>query len=282
VTLPPAGPDYTAPGFAGCYRHPDRATGISCQRCRRPICGECMHPASVGFHCPECVTRGRSTVRAPRTRFGAALTDSGGTMTKVLIGVVGGLFLLNLLSGGLVFGLLAMSNPGVAGGQLWRLVTYGLTSVGLFGTVLNLLVLWLVGRALESELGAWRFLTLYLLAGLGGATVYFLLGPYGGGAVGASAAVVGLLATNAVGKHKGGEDVRPDLGLLILIVLTGLLLGFRSYGWLGLLGGLAVGALGGVILAYAPRRNRTAIQVVGLLGVVLACLGAVVARITLT
>lgn len=240
-----------------------------------------MRPASVGFHCPECVERGRATARVPRTRFGAALTSGGGTMTKVLIAVLTGVWLLNLLSGGLVLGLLAMSNFGVAGGELWRLVTYGLTSVGLFGVLMNALVLWLVGRALESELGGWRFLALYLVAGLGGATAYFLLGPYGGAAVGASSAVIGLLATNAVGKYKGGEDIRPDLGLLVLVLLFSLLVGFHSYSWVGLIGGLAVGALGGAILAYAPRRNRTAIQVVGLLGVVLVCLAAVAARIAL-
>ena len=54
VTQPPAaGPDFSSPGFVGCYRHPERMTGISCQRCHRPICGECMNPASVGFQCPQ-------------------------------------------------------------------------------------------------------------------------------------------------------------------------------------------------------------------------------------
>ncbi|MBC3987519.1 rhomboid family intramembrane serine protease, partial [Streptomyces sp. AC563] len=37
-----------------CYRHPERETGVSCTRCDRPICPECMVSASVGFHCPEC------------------------------------------------------------------------------------------------------------------------------------------------------------------------------------------------------------------------------------
>lgn len=276
MTQTPAGPD-----FAGCFRHPERLSGIRCQRCRRPICGECMRTASVGFQCPECVSRGRGSVRAPRTRFGAALSPGGGTVTKVLIGVLLALYVLNLASRGIVLGLLAMSNYAVAAGEFWRLLTYGLTSYGLLGVVMNALVLWLAGRALESELGAWRFLALYLVAGLGGATVCFLLGPPGLTAVGASSAVIGLLATNAVGKYKGREDIRPDLGLLVVIVLYSLLIGFRSFGWLGLLGGLAVGGLVGAILAYAPRKNRTAIQVVGLLGVVLACLGGIVAKIAL-
>jgi membrane associated rhomboid family serine protease len=240
-----------------------------------------MQPASVGFQCPQCVSQGRSSIRAPRSRFGASLTTGGGTMTKVVIGVLAGLYVLNLISGGLVLGLLAMNNAAVDAGQLWRLVTYGFTSYGLLGMLMNVLVLWLVGRALESELGGWRFLALYVTAGLGGATVFFLLGPYLLSAVGASAAVVGLLATNTIGKYRGREDIRPDLGLFVLLILYSLLVGFRSFGWLGLLGGLAVGALVGVILAYAPRRNRTAIQVVGLLGVVLACLAAVAAKIVL-
>ena len=48
-----------------------------------------------------------------------------------------------------------------------------------------------------------------------------------------------------------------------------------------LIGGIVVGALVGLVLAYAPRQNRTTVQVVGLLGVVLLCLGAVVARLLL-
>jgi membrane associated rhomboid family serine protease len=281
VSQPPAaGPDFTAPGFVGCYRHPDRQTGISCQRCHKPICGECMNAASVGFQCPKCVARGRDSVRAPKTAFGATMrSGSGGTATKIVMGVLGALYLLNLVSGGLVLNLLAMSNSAIYGGQFWRLLTYGFTSIGLFGVLMNLLVLWLAGRAMEEQLGGWRFVALYIAAGLGGATLFFVLGPPTLAAVGASSAVVGLLSANAIVKLKGREDIRPDIGLLVLLVLYSILIGFSSFGWIGLIGGIAVGALVGAILAYAPRERRTPVQVVGLLGVVLLCLVLVVLKL---
>jgi membrane associated rhomboid family serine protease len=273
---PPTGPDFAAPGFSGCYRHPERITGITCQRCRRPICGECMRPASVGFQCPNCVTEGRS--RATRSGFGAVLKPGGGTATKIVMVVLAVVYVIDLITRGLASGLLVMATDFVELGQFWRLLTAALVSGSLLGLLMNLLVLWLAGRALESELGGWRFLVLYLAAGLGGSTVFFLLGPPGGAVITAGSAVIGLLAANAVGKLKNSEDIRPDVGLLILIVLYSVLIGFSSMGWLTLIGGIAVGAIVGYLLSYGPRRNRNVRQVVGLLGVVLICLVAVVAR----
>jgi len=188
---------------------------------------------------------------------------------------------LDLVTGRVATGLLAMSNSAVAGGQFWRLLTSALTSGGLLGLLTNLLVLWLAGRATEAELGRWRFVALYAAAGLGGSTLFFLLGPAFGASLGASSAVIGLLAANAVGKVKSGEDVRPDVGLFVLLLLYAVLVGFSSFGWLTLIGGLVVGGLAGAVLAYAPRRNRDTVQVVGLLGILLLCLLAVLARLTL-
>lgn len=278
---PAAGPGFAAPGFVGCYRHPDRMTGISCQRCRKPICGECMHTASVGFQCPRCVSTARSTVRQPRTLFGASLRPGGSRATYVLMGILAGVFVLDLITRGLVTQLLAMGNAAVASGQFWRLLTAAFTSGGLLGLLMNLLVLWLVGRAMEAALGSWRFVLVYLAAGLGGMTLFFLLAPWSSATIGATSALVGLLAGNAIGKLKSGEDIPGDISLLILLVLYAVLVGFASFGWIGLIGGIAVGALSGAILAYAPRDNRLVIQLVGILGVVVVCLGAVVVKIAM-
>jgi len=254
-------------------------TGISCQRCQRPICGECMKPASVGFQCPSCVASGRASARTPRTAFGAILKPGGGTATKVLMGALAVEWALNLVSGGLLNGLLVMSNEAIYAGQFWRLLTASLTSGSILGVLMNVLVLWIAGRAIESELGSWRFVVLYLAAGLGGTTLLFVFGPYGSGGYGAAAAVIGLLAANAIFKHKMQEDVRADIGLFILLILYSILVGFRSFGWLMLIGGIIVGALVGVVLAYAPRSNRGTVQVVGLLAVVTICLVAVVLKL---
>ena len=93
-----------------------------------------------------------------------------GNVTNVLMGVLAAVWLLNLVTRGLVDALLVMSNEGVAVGEFWRLLTAALTSGGLFGPLMNLLVLWIAGRAMESELGGWRILALYFAAGLGGTT----------------------------------------------------------------------------------------------------------------
>jgi len=282
VNQPPsAAPDFSAPGFVGCDGHPGRSTGITCQRCKRPICGECMNPASVGFQCPKCVSSGRASVRAPRTAFGAVLRPGGGNVTKVLMIVLAAVWLLDLVSRGLVDGLLMMSNEAVFAGQLWRLFTAALTSGGLFGTLMNLLVLWIAGRAIESELGSWRLVALYSAAGLGGTTLLFVLGPLYGGGFAASAAAIGLLAANSIFKYKQREDVRADIGLFVLLIMYSVLVGFRGFGWLMLIGGILAGALVGAVLAYAPRQNRSTVQLVGLLAVELVCLAAVTARLVL-
>lgn len=197
------------------------------------------------------------------------------------MGILAAVWLLDLVTRGLATGLLAMSNGYAESGQLWRLVTSSLTSGQLFGMLMNLLVLWLAGRALEAELGSWRFVVLYLASGFGGATLFFFIAPITAWSVGATSAIVGLLAANMIGKAKTGEDIRPDIGLLVILVLYSVLIGFASFGWVTMIGGIIVGGLSGAILAYAPRQNQRTIQLVGMLAVIGICLCLVLVKLAI-
>lgn len=72
---PPSAP---VEGPVTCYRHPGRETSISCTRCDRPICPDCMVSASVGFQCPDCVRQGSGTGHSPAAS--RPRTIAGGTV----------------------------------------------------------------------------------------------------------------------------------------------------------------------------------------------------------
>lgn len=220
-------PGLDGPGFRPCYRHPGRMTGITCQRCGRPICGECMIQASVGFQCPECVARARSrqpgtrtTSRRSRPRGGSAgrfrLREQSGTV--LLIGLIVIIQALDSLSLYRVQGLLAYQGNAVLSGEVWRLVTHVLVSGGILALVINGFVLWMFGRTMEMMWGRWRFLATYFLAGLGAAVLMLAAGPTSVVLGGASSSIIGLLAANAGAKFHEREDARADLVLLAILV----------------------------------------------------------------
>ncbi len=286
-----------------CYRHPDRETWVSCTRCGRPICPDCMNTAAVGFQCPDCVREGKRATRVAATQFGGEPRGALGTVTNVLIGINVAVWLLSalvavvsgqvassqvgqlLLSGGVtdVARWTAATTAevysdgsiggGIAGGQLWRLVTAGFVHYGVVHLALNMYALWLLGRYCEELLGRWRFLALYLLSGVGGAVAEFLFRSPGAYPGGASASVFGLLAALFFFFKVMKTDVRAIVALLVLNLVFGFFVPNISV--LGHVGGLITGGAVGAILAYAPPgKSRTAIQVAGM-----ACVGLVLASL---
>lgn len=61
-----------------CYRHADRETLLSCNRCGNPICTQCAILTPTGYRCPECV-RGQQKVfnTAKTSDYGVAALISG-------------------------------------------------------------------------------------------------------------------------------------------------------------------------------------------------------------
>lgn len=249
-----------------CYRHGDRAAGVSCQRCGRPICPSCMTQASVGFHCPDCVRSGRRASPVMRLRD---LNGSRPIVTEALIALnVVGLF-ASLVTGGSVgggggtisdrgfllgYGVEYVSTPrgisqhalGVAVGEWYRIITGGFLHAGLLHLAMNMLLLYVIGSQLESLLGRVRYLALYLACLVAGSFGVLLVSPTTP-TVGASGAVFGLMGAAVIAQRRAGIDVwRNGIGGLVVI---NLLLTFATPGiskgahLAGLAGGIAIGAL---------------------------------------
>ncbi|HXV86641.1 MAG TPA: rhomboid family intramembrane serine protease [Gemmatimonadales bacterium] len=85
-------------------------------------------------------------------------------------------------------------SPSSAMTQPWTFVTYMFVHGGLLHLAFNMLMLFFFGPAVEDRMGTRAFLTYYVIAGLGGAALSFVIALFGTVApfVGASGAVFGV------------------------------------------------------------------------------------------
>lgn len=240
-----------------CYRHPNRPTYVSCSRCARPICPDCMIAAAVGQQCPECVNEGKRSVRQARTHFGGR-TSKGSLVTYTLIAVNIVMFVLQHTSVQMQQDLVLWP-PAVADGQYYRLASSAFLHYGLAHIVFNMWALWAVGPQLEQWLGRLRFGVLYGLSGLGGSVLVYLLSPLNSATAGASGAIFGLFGATFVLFRRLQLDVRGIVGLIVInLVITFVLpaVSAQAISWQGHVGGLVTGTVVAAVFAYVPARQR--------------------------
>ncbi|MGP3631993.1 rhomboid family intramembrane serine protease [Streptomyces sp. 24-1644] len=288
---PPAGQDPSAVsgGPPTCYRHPGRETGICCTRCERPICTECMVNASVGFQCPDCVREGSGTghhpaANQPRTLAGGTVAADPRLITKILLGINVAVFIAVwaagewLLDDLLLFGRAYSSDglEGVAEGQGYRLLTSMFLHQEVWHIAFNMLGLWWLGGPLEAALGRARYLALYLLSGLAGSALTYLIAAPQQGSLGASGAIFGLLGATVVLMRRMNYDMRPVLALLALNLLFTFTWG--GIAWEAHVGGLIAGVLIAVGMVHAPRERRNLVQYGTCALVLVAVVAIVLAR----
>jgi len=247
-----------------------------------------MRPASVGFHCPECVAAGGASVRQARTVFGGRISGDTSRVSLAIVAINVAVFVLGLLGQrdfALDFGNLAgpVLSPvdgesiGVADGQYYRLITAAFLHAGVFHLAMNMFALAQLGPVLESALGRVRFLALYVLSALGGSTLSYLVSDRGSVGVGASGAIFGLFGAYYIVVRKLGGETRSILTLLAInLVIT---FAVPIIDWRAHVGGLITGSIVAAALAYAPRgERRDTIQAAACAGVALLLLLAVALR----
>lgn len=264
-----------------CYRHPGRETYVSCVRCGRTACPDCLRSAAVGQQCVDCIREGNRTVRRPTGTFGGRV-PSGATVTWSLVAINVICYLAELIDQNAVLGHGELFGAGVAVGQWYRLLTNIFLheppgdGIGILHILFNMWALIVVGPALERALGRVRFLALYLVSGLAGSVLFYLVAGPDSAALGASGAIFGLFGAYFVLARRLRVDVRQIIGLIVI----NLAISFAVPGiaWQAHVGGLIVGVALAAAYVYAPRRNRGLIQAAATVGMLAILIVGVIVR----
>jgi rhomboid protease GluP len=150
----------------------------------------------------------------------------------------------------------------ILAGQVWRLVTPIFLHIGVLHLAFNCYAIYVIGPQIECFFGPYRFLSIYLLSGIYGVLLSFVLSP--APSAGASGAIFGLIGTQAVFfyryRNAFGERGRRQLYSTLMVIAFNIVLTFsasRIDVW-GHIGGLVAGVILGWSLT--PRYVLTAAE----------------------
>ena len=181
------------------------------------------------------------------------------TATYILIGLTVFVYILQMLGSALwgdsnygidfvtLFG--SRISEAIDAGQLWRLITPVFLHGSLMHIFFNMYALLSVGTLLERHFGHGRFLSMYFLGAFSGNVLSYLF--TSGYSVGASTAVFGLIAAEAVFFYQNrelfGAHARSAISNAVFIIVINLFLGLApnidTWGHIG-------GLLGGAMFAW--------------------------------
>lgn len=279
---------HAVPGYApACTWHPDRAAVEPCASCGRPICPTCVHIVNNRYLCPACTQALAQLPAEPRPTVSQRIAQDGSYVTLALLAANVVLFLYSVLTSGdigaalggqgvgsllggntplmndlAVIGEVPLGNGqvvgvGVANGEYYRLFTAMFMHFGLLHLAMNMWALWILGRVLEMAFGHRRFLTLYVLCGLGGNVAAYVFQPEALSA-GASTAIFGLFSALFLALRSQGHSTRAVVPIIVLnLIFTFSVPGISIAGHLG---GFITGAVVGGGIAYAPVARRQQVE----------------------
>ncbi|MEY4418281.1 MAG: hypothetical protein RIQ88_719 [Actinomycetota bacterium] len=237
-----------------CYRHPDRETGVSCQRCDRYICPDCQTPGAVGFLCPED-SKANSNIKQATFQQGIF---QRAPITIILIAINLVVFAAQLFIPGVTDSLF-YANIGdlYEEGSLTRAFSSGFahSTDQITHILFNMYSLFILGTVLEPLFGKLKFSIMYVFGIFGGTLGVLLLAPFGTGVVGASGAIFALMGAYLVTMLALKQDAQQ----IFIIIAINLGLSFLpGIAWEAHIGGLVVGVIiAGTYVMFRRATQRT-------------------------
>ena len=264
-----------------CTTHPSVPATSYCKRCNRPACADCSIRTEVGSICVDCAPAGaRRYGKSPwsgKTRnpgsSGALQALKSNPVTATLIALNVAIFVVQLFTP-VLLNLFAFS-PQWAVAQPWRFLSSAFVHADFWHLLFNMLMLYLLGSAVERVLRWWRYLAVYLLGAFAGSMlilgwVFAVPGTWDGWTVGASGAIFGLFGAILVLQKRAGMSTTSILTLLAINLVYGFVM--PGISWQGHIGGFIGGLVAALLLvaiADATRRkSRTQTVVWSLVGIV--------------
>ena len=230
-----------------CTRHPDRETGLRCQRCERPWCFACLTPAPVGSQCVECMQQARPPSAIRRVRPADFLPHSAVALLAALC--LGG-FLTQALTpdDGVTLDAvelrLAYSTVLVWTGEYYRFVTSLFLHADLLHLLVSLTALWVLGTRVERRDGAIATVLVFLGTGIAGGAATYVFATPDAFAIGASGAVYGLSGMLIALARNAAERKEALVQLAVLTIAVALVV--PNLGHVAHAGGFAAGVAFGL------------------------------------
>ena len=106
-----------------CAKHPDRDTGLRCNRCERYMCVECAVRTPIGYTCRECVRGHEDRFYAGTLAdyaLVAAVSVAGGAVAALATLFIGGFLIVGLLLGPALGGAVAQAALAITGRRRGR------------------------------------------------------------------------------------------------------------------------------------------------------------------
>jgi membrane associated rhomboid family serine protease len=216
----------------------------------------------IPHYCPPMLSE-RDYMQQPGRKW-----QLSATIVLIALNVVAFLLQTKILEPGFNEAYLELSPDGLQRGYVWQLLTYQFMHGGWMHLLLNCWALFVFGRAVELAVGKWRFLALYFTSGIVGGLFQVMAGLlwpqyFSGSTVGASAGVMGVVATFAMLFPQQQLvmllfyvipiKLRAKSLLWFILLLTALGISFPLASWRFLLGGNVAhfGHFGGILTGLA-------------------------------